>query len=83
LRSACHCVGVQGRRLGRAAAVVVVQSPSVWVVAEMSFSSFHPHGCHFVFADGHVQFVNENIGPKTLAAMTTRAAGDVVPGSDR
>jgi hypothetical protein len=30
-----------------------------------------------------VQFVNENISPKTLAAMTTRAAGDIVAGSDR
>jgi prepilin-type processing-associated H-X9-DG protein len=64
--------------------LAVLRRPtSVWTVAEMSFSSFHPHGCHFVFADGHVQFVNENVSPKTLAAMSTRAAGDVVPGNER
>lgn len=40
---------------------------------EGGFSSFHPGGCHFAFADGSVQFLSESIDVFTLAALTTRA----------
>ena len=39
--------------------------------------SFHTGGVYFLFADGHVQFLNENIDLRLLAALTTRAAGEV------
>ena len=45
---------------------------------EGSFASFHPGGCHFVFADGHAAFVNEDIDKATLAALTTRAGEETI-----
>jgi len=51
---------------------------SPWDVARMSFSSFHPGGCHFVMADGSVQFLQETIGPTVLAALTTRAKDEAI-----
>ncbi len=51
---------------------------SPWSVATFSFASYHPGGCHFVFADGHVEFVQETIGPKVLAAITTRSQEDLI-----
>ncbi len=47
-------------------------------VDEGGFSSFHPGGCHFVFADGSVHFISESIDVFTLAALTTRADGEVI-----
>jgi len=43
-------------------------------------SSFHPGGCHFVFGAGSVHFLAETIDWETLAALTTRAEGDIVSG---
>jgi prepilin-type N-terminal cleavage/methylation domain-containing protein/prepilin-type processing-associated H-X9-DG protein len=43
--------------------------------------SFHPQGCNFLFADGHVQFIAEAIGLDLLAALCTRAADEVVTSS--
>jgi len=40
------------------------------------FSSFHPRGCHFMLADGSVQFVSEIIDASVMAAMTTRSGGE-------
>jgi prepilin-type N-terminal cleavage/methylation domain-containing protein/prepilin-type processing-associated H-X9-DG protein len=45
---------------------------------EVSFSSFHPGGAHFVMVDGSVQFVSENVDQYILAALTTRQGGEVV-----
>lgn len=42
------------------------------------FASEHPGGCHFVLADGAVRFFSENINAATLAALTTRAEGEVI-----
>lgn len=44
--------------------------------------SFHPGGCNFLFADGHVQFIAETVKLETLAALCTRAAGEVVNAGD-
>ena len=38
--------------------------------------SFHPGGCNSAFADGSVHFLNENIDPRTMRALVTRAEGD-------
>jgi prepilin-type N-terminal cleavage/methylation domain-containing protein/prepilin-type processing-associated H-X9-DG protein len=40
--------------------------------------AFHPAGGNFLFADGHVDFINENIQLETLAALCTRAGGEIV-----
>jgi prepilin-type N-terminal cleavage/methylation domain-containing protein/prepilin-type processing-associated H-X9-DG protein len=41
--------------------------------------SFHPGGANAVFADGHVQFLSQGMSIRTLAALVTRAGGEVVP----
>lgn len=55
---------------------------NLWSVSEMSFSSFHPGGCHFSMADGSVRWVNETINQSTLTALTTRAKGEVYAGNE-
>jgi len=42
------------------------------------FSSTHGRGANFLFADGHVQFIEESIEYKTYLALSTRAGGEVV-----
>jgi len=49
---------------------------------DVPFGSNHPGGAMFVFADGHVQFVGETIDFDTYQALSTRAGGEVVDGSD-
>lgn len=49
-----------------------------WLQAVGSFGSYHVAGCHFAFADGSAHFVSENVHPLVLAALTTRAGGDVI-----
>jgi prepilin-type processing-associated H-X9-DG protein len=41
--------------------------------------SFHAGGANVVFADGHVQFLSENISPVTAAILVSRSGGEVVP----
>ncbi|MEY4566266.1 MAG: hypothetical protein RLY14_1236 [Planctomycetota bacterium] len=40
--------------------------------------SFHVGGAQFLFADGHVSFISEDIPLDIMAALCTRAAGEVV-----
>jgi prepilin-type N-terminal cleavage/methylation domain-containing protein/prepilin-type processing-associated H-X9-DG protein len=40
--------------------------------------SFHSSGSNCLFADGHVQFLNQNISLDVMAALCTRAAGEVI-----
>ena len=44
---------------------------------ETGFASRHPGGCHFLFGDGSVHLLSENINQPVLAALTTRADGEV------
>jgi prepilin-type processing-associated H-X9-DG protein len=44
--------------------------------------SFHPGGINAVFADGHVQFLREAMRIEVVAALCTRAAGEVVDASE-
>ncbi|MBN1852137.1 MAG: DUF1559 domain-containing protein [Pirellulales bacterium] len=41
---------------------------------EAGFSSFHPGGAHFVYADGHIEFLQEEIDALALQELTTRAS---------
>ena len=47
-----------------------------------SLSSYHPGGCHFLRADGSAHFTSENVDAETLAALTTRAGGEVISSND-
>jgi prepilin-type processing-associated H-X9-DG protein len=38
--------------------------------------SMHPGGCHAIFADGHLQWLDESIDLGVLASMATRSASD-------
>jgi prepilin-type N-terminal cleavage/methylation domain-containing protein/prepilin-type processing-associated H-X9-DG protein len=44
--------------------------------------SFHTGGANAVFADGSVHFLPRGMGLETLAALVTRAGGEVVSGCD-
>jgi hypothetical protein len=46
--------------------------------ARDSWSSQHPGGASFVFADASVHFINETIDNSTLADLCNRADGDVL-----
>ncbi|MGI9455105.1 MAG: DUF1559 domain-containing protein [Aeoliella sp.] len=45
---------------------------------EVGFSSFHPGGCHFLFTDGSIRFVNEDADACLLAAYSTRADEETI-----
>jgi prepilin-type N-terminal cleavage/methylation domain-containing protein/prepilin-type processing-associated H-X9-DG protein len=44
--------------------------------------SFHPGGANAVFADGSVRFLSSDMSIQVLAALITRAGGEVVPAAD-
>ena len=47
-----------------------------------NFSSNHPGGVNFVFADGHVQFLTVRMSPAIFQALSTRAGGEPVQGDN-
>ncbi|MEC8555560.1 MAG: DUF1559 domain-containing protein [Planctomycetota bacterium] len=50
----------------------------IWIDAkEICFSSLHTGGCQFVFADGHVQFLSENIDARVYSQVGTIGSGEV------
>jgi prepilin-type N-terminal cleavage/methylation domain-containing protein/prepilin-type processing-associated H-X9-DG protein len=44
--------------------------------------SWHPGGAQFAFADGHAEFIDENIDQEVLQALTTRNWGETIDGSE-
>ncbi len=44
----------------------------------MGFRSRHPGGAQFVYADGHLSFINETINHETYQGMSTRAGGEIL-----
>jgi prepilin-type processing-associated H-X9-DG protein len=44
------------------------------------FASEHSHGANFLFADGHVQFLQGSMDHQVYKALSTRAGGEVVGG---
>ncbi|MBN1396288.1 MAG: DUF1559 domain-containing protein [Pirellulales bacterium] len=45
-------------------------------------SSWHPGGCHFALGDSSVHFVSDSIDAAVLAALTTRAGGEIIDGGE-
>ncbi len=46
---------------------------------ELSFSSHHPAGVHFVFSDGHVEMFSHQIDAKLYSALGTRRSKEIIP----
>ncbi len=46
---------------------------------ETGFSSFHPGGAQFAFADGSVHFLSASIDQQLLEGLATRAGGELLP----
>jgi prepilin-type processing-associated H-X9-DG protein len=55
-------------------AFAINQAPAI----ENDLHSDHPGGAHALFADGSVHFLKNGLNLKTLAAICTRASGDLV-----
>jgi prepilin-type processing-associated H-X9-DG protein len=45
---------------------------------QFQFSSKHPGGCHYCFADGHATFLGDTMDLAVFQALLTRSAGEVV-----
>jgi prepilin-type N-terminal cleavage/methylation domain-containing protein/prepilin-type processing-associated H-X9-DG protein len=43
--------------------------------------AFHPGGANFLFGDGSVHFIQQNIDIRTLARLVTRAGGEITDGT--
>lgn len=59
-----------------------IQFDSDWIPGQLEnhspFGSSHPGGAHFVFVDGHVEFISDDIDDDTYKAYATRDRGDIV-----
>src|SRR5262249_53459420 len=44
------------------------------------FRSLHPGGCNFLYCNGSVPFIRQNISATTYKALSTMAGGEVISG---
>ncbi len=57
---------------------VVQMPPTINAAKGTGISSAHLHGAQAVFADGHSQFLNDDLPPETLRRLLTIAGGEKV-----
>jgi prepilin-type N-terminal cleavage/methylation domain-containing protein len=63
----------------RNTATVPAPTPQTTASQTRRFGSYHPGICQFVFGDGSVHALNNNIALTTFQALATRAGGEVIP----
>ena len=66
--------------VGHTGTVIEGQTPNNGLGYVDDFSSLHPGGAMFLFADGSVHFISNTSDPTTWVALGTRAGGEVVGG---
>jgi prepilin-type N-terminal cleavage/methylation domain-containing protein len=66
----------------RNTATVPAPTPQTTASQTRRFGSYHQGICQFVFADGSVHALSNNIALSTFQALATRAGGEPVSGSD-
>ncbi len=64
--------------VGHTGTAIEGQTPNNGLGYVDDFSSLHPGGVNFLFADGSVHFISNNIDPVIWVALGTRAGGEVV-----
>ena len=81
-------IGIRHESCQRSTANPPNTPPGTGIVLDMygfkvngAFQSRHPGGCNFVFGDGHVSFISENIDLDTYKALSTRAGGEPISGN--
>ena len=47
---------------------------------DIGFGSVHPGGSFFGYADGSIQFTNENVELRVIYALASRSAGEILSG---
>lgn len=52
-----------------------------WTKKSLCYSSVHPGGANFLFSDGSVRFLSQNLSLVTLRALVTRAGDEVLGGN--
>jgi prepilin-type N-terminal cleavage/methylation domain-containing protein/prepilin-type processing-associated H-X9-DG protein len=67
--------GAQGRQSGNRGGTCMVNCTN-----DDEIYSFHPGGANALFADGSVHFLNQLSTPTLIAALVTRAGGEVIAG---
>lgn len=73
---------VFGQVFSVASSTFPINSPNSGFEPYRSFGSFHPGGAMFVYADGHVSFMTDNVSGGIYEAMATRAGEEFVVSFD-
>ena len=81
VRAATAKWGRAGRAISRVVTYFGINNPAGTNFEQAGVASSHSGGANFVFADGHVAMLSENIRLSVLWALTTRAPG-VTPAGD-
>ncbi len=58
------------------------RTPNSWAAHVEDYRSFHPGGVNFLFADGSVRFIKNQISAPVYSALATRGGGETV-GADQ
>ncbi len=58
-----------------------VAPPTPFIQRLQTFRSDHPGGGNFLWGDGSVRFLTNNVNPTAYQALGTRAGGEVIPGN--